>query len=106
MSVRLGRVIICKPLRWGVGLHVGSCFPRSESPDLGHPAIEGGFRCGPPADKGFEVKKIRGLHFDLPLALTARTHGARLITSNRDDFELICGYMEFRMDVWKAHAWL
>jgi predicted nucleic acid-binding protein len=40
------------------------------------------------ADKGYEPKKLRDLHFDVLIALTARSHGARLITSNRTDFEL------------------
>ena len=52
------------------------------------------------ADNGFEPHKLRDLHFDVLIALTARTHGARLITSNRDDFELIRGYREFRLEVW------
>jgi predicted nucleic acid-binding protein len=52
------------------------------------------------ADKGFEPRKLRDLHFDVLIALTARAHGARLITSNRDDFELIRGYREFRLEIW------
>jgi predicted nucleic acid-binding protein len=51
-------------------------------------------------DHGFERKKLRDLHFDVLIALTARTHGARLITSNRADFELIRGYREFELEVW------
>jgi predicted nucleic acid-binding protein len=51
-------------------------------------------------DKGFEPHKLRDLHFDLLIALTARTHGARLITSNRTDFELIQSYQDFRLEVW------
>lgn len=52
------------------------------------------------ADRGFEPHKLRELHFDVLIALTALAHGARLITSNRDDFELIRGYREFRLEVW------
>lgn len=52
------------------------------------------------ADKGFEPHKLRDLHFDVLIALTARNHGARLITSNRDDFELIREYREFALEVW------
>jgi predicted nucleic acid-binding protein len=52
------------------------------------------------ADKGFEPHKLRDLHFDVLIALTARAHGARLITSNREDFELIRGYREFGLEVW------
>jgi predicted nucleic acid-binding protein len=51
-------------------------------------------------DLGFEPHKLRDLHFDVLIALTARTHGARLITSNRADFELIRKYREFKLEVW------
>jgi predicted nucleic acid-binding protein len=51
-------------------------------------------------DYGFEAAKLRDLHFDVLIALTARAHGARLITSNRADFELIREYREFRLEVW------
>jgi predicted nucleic acid-binding protein len=51
-------------------------------------------------DKGFEPHKIRDLHFDVLIALTARSHGARLITSNRADFELIRDYRDFKLEVW------
>lgn len=52
------------------------------------------------ADKGYEPKKLRDLHFDVLIALTARSHGAKLITSNRADFELIREYREFELEVW------
>ena len=51
-------------------------------------------------DRGFEPHKLRDLHFDVLIALTARSHGARLITSNRADFELIRAYREFKLEVW------
>jgi predicted nucleic acid-binding protein len=51
-------------------------------------------------DHGFVRRKLRDLHFDVLIALTARTHGARLITTNRADFELIRKYREFRLEVW------
>lgn len=51
-------------------------------------------------DKGFSPDKLRDLHFDLLIALTTRTHGARLITSNRGDFELIREYRDFVLEVW------
>jgi predicted nucleic acid-binding protein len=51
-------------------------------------------------DKGFESAKLRDLHFDVLIALTARSHGAKLITSNRADFELIREYREFNLEVW------
>jgi predicted nucleic acid-binding protein len=52
------------------------------------------------ADQGFEPHKLRDLHFDALIALTARSHGARLITTNRTDFELINRYREVRLEVW------
>jgi predicted nucleic acid-binding protein len=52
------------------------------------------------ADRGFEPRKLRDLHFDMLIALTVRTHGARLITSNRADFELIRDYRNFKLEVW------
>jgi predicted nucleic acid-binding protein len=51
-------------------------------------------------NSGFEPHKLRDLHFDVLIALTARTHGARLITSNRSDFELIRKYRDFKLEVW------
>ena len=51
-------------------------------------------------DHGFEGRKLRDLHFDVLIALTARTFGARLITSNRADFELIRAYKDFQLEVW------
>jgi len=51
-------------------------------------------------DHGFEGRKLRDLHFDVLIALTARTFGARLITSNRADFELIRAYKGFQLEVW------
>ncbi|MGA9977189.1 MAG: type II toxin-antitoxin system VapC family toxin [Candidatus Sulfotelmatobacter sp.] len=52
------------------------------------------------ADRGFAPAKLRDLHFDVLIALTARSHGARLITTNRTDFELINSYREFKLEVW------
>jgi predicted nucleic acid-binding protein len=51
-------------------------------------------------DYGFQGHKLRDLHFDVLIALTARTHGARLITSNRADFELIQTYRKFKLELW------
>jgi predicted nucleic acid-binding protein len=51
-------------------------------------------------DHGFEGRKLRDLHFDVLIALTARTNGATLITSNRGDFELIRSYRNFKLEVW------
>jgi len=52
--------------------------------------------------KGFGADKLRDLHFDMLIALTARSHGARLITSKRADFELIHDYCKFKLEVWTA----
>jgi predicted nucleic acid-binding protein len=51
-------------------------------------------------EKGFTSDKLRDLHFDVLIALTVRTHGALLITSNRSDFELIRSYRDFHLEVW------
>jgi predicted nucleic acid-binding protein len=50
--------------------------------------------------EGFAPAKLRDLHFDVLIALTARSSGARLITSNRADFQLINRYRQFRLEVW------
>lgn len=52
------------------------------------------------ADKGFTPDKLRDLHFDVLIALTARSHGARLITSNRSDFETVNRYRKFQFEIW------
>ena len=51
-------------------------------------------------EHGFTAEKLRDLHFDVLIALTARSHGARLVTSNRVDFELIRKYRLFSLEVW------
>lgn len=51
-------------------------------------------------DLGFTAHKLRDLHFDLLIALTARSHGARLITSNRADYEMINNYRKIRLEIW------
>ena len=51
-------------------------------------------------DKGFLPEKLRDMHFDVLIALTARNHGATVITSNKTDFELIKRYKEFRLEIW------
>jgi predicted nucleic acid-binding protein len=51
-------------------------------------------------DRGFAAEKLRDLHFDVLIALTTRSHGARLITSNRTDFELIREYRDFKLEMW------
>jgi predicted nucleic acid-binding protein len=52
------------------------------------------------ADQGFEPHKLRDLHFDVLIALTARSHGGRLITTNRTDFELIHRYRQIKLEIW------
>jgi predicted nucleic acid-binding protein len=52
------------------------------------------------ADQGFEAHRLRDLHFDVLIALTARSHGARLVTSNRSDFQLIRHYRQFYLEIW------
>ncbi len=52
------------------------------------------------SDQGFAPHKLRDLHFDVLIALTARSHGARLIAGNRTDFELISRYREVKLDLW------
>jgi predicted nucleic acid-binding protein len=52
------------------------------------------------ADEGSTPEKLRDLHFDVLIALTARSHGARLIASNRSDFELISGYRKLQLEIW------
>jgi predicted nucleic acid-binding protein len=52
------------------------------------------------ADKGFTPDKLRDLHFDVLIALTAQSHGARLITSDRTDFEIINAYRRLHLEFW------
>jgi predicted nucleic acid-binding protein len=44
--------------------------------------------------------KLRDLHFDVLIALTARSNDARLITSNRADFEMIDSYRKLQLEIW------
>jgi predicted nucleic acid-binding protein len=52
------------------------------------------------AAQGLEPHKLRDLHFDVLIALTARSHGARLVTTNRRDFELINRHRQIELEVW------
>ena len=52
------------------------------------------------SDLGFAPDKLRHLHFDVLIVLTARSHGARVITTNRKDFELIHRYRKFTLEIW------
>lgn len=51
-------------------------------------------------DRGFTASKLRDLHFDVLIGLTARSYGARLITSNRLDFEMIDKYRKLKLEIW------
>lgn len=50
--------------------------------------------------KGFLPEKLRDLHFDVLIALTARNCGAVVVTANKADFELIREYKDFRLVIW------
>jgi predicted nucleic acid-binding protein len=52
------------------------------------------------ADCGLTPDKLRDLHFDVLIALTARSNDARLITSNRADFEKIDSYRKLQLEIW------
>lgn len=52
------------------------------------------------ANTGLTPEKLRDLHFDVLIALTARSHGARIIASNRTDFTLIQRYRKFELEIW------
>ena len=52
------------------------------------------------ATRGFAPHKLRDLHFDVLIALTARSCGARLITTNRADFEMIHSVRKIRLEIW------
>ena len=51
-------------------------------------------------DKGFHAEKLRDLHFDLLIALSARSAGARVVTSDRADFQLIASYRRVQLEIW------
>jgi predicted nucleic acid-binding protein len=54
------------------------------------------------ARHGFEPAKLRELHFDVLISLTARSNGAKVITSKRADFERIRKYPDLRLEVWQV----
>lgn len=49
---------------------------------------------------GFNSEKLRDLHFDVLIALTARNYGATVITANKRDFELIKKHKDFKLEIW------
>ncbi|MBI3247219.1 MAG: type II toxin-antitoxin system VapC family toxin [Deltaproteobacteria bacterium] len=53
------------------------------------------------AAKGYERRKIQEISFDVLIALTARSIGATVITTNRQDFEDIQRYRQFHFLCWE-----
>jgi predicted nucleic acid-binding protein len=49
----------------------------------------------------YDTAKIRELAFDVLIALTARSIGATLITSNQTDFQAIRRHLSFNLLCWK-----
>ncbi len=54
--------------------------------------------------KSYDARRLRDLHFDALIALTARAVGATVITCNGDDFEDVRRYEAFHLEVWAAPA--
>lgn len=52
------------------------------------------------ASHGFDAKKLRDVHFDALIALTARAVGATVVTCNRADFEALREHARFDLLVW------
>lgn len=52
--------------------------------------------------RGYDAKKLRDLHFDALIALTARAIGAMVVTCNGDDFEAIRREERFELVVWHS----
>ena len=50
--------------------------------------------------RGYDAKKLRDLHFDALIALTARSVGALVITCNGTDFEELRSEEPFELLVW------
>jgi predicted nucleic acid-binding protein len=50
--------------------------------------------------RGYEAPKLRDLHFDALIALTARAVGAVVVTCNRGDFEVLRKEEPFELLVW------
>lgn len=50
--------------------------------------------------KGYDVNKMREIHFDILIALTAKRIGAFVITCNADDFQAIREVKDFRLICW------
>jgi predicted nucleic acid-binding protein len=52
--------------------------------------------------RGYDARKLRELHFDALIALTARAVGALVITCNGDDFEELRQEEPFDLLVWST----
>jgi predicted nucleic acid-binding protein len=52
--------------------------------------------------RGYEAKKLRDLHFDALIALTARAIGALVITCNGEDFAALRSEERFDLAIWKT----
>jgi predicted nucleic acid-binding protein len=50
--------------------------------------------------RGYEVNKMREIHFDVLIALTAKRIGAFVITCNADDFKAIREVKRFNLICW------
>jgi len=50
--------------------------------------------------KGYDIQKVREIHFDVLIALTTRRIGAHLITWNVDDFTTVQQYIDFNLLCW------
>jgi len=50
--------------------------------------------------ESWETHKIREIHFDVLIALTARRAGAALITNNVENFRAIRNFIPFRLIEW------
>jgi predicted nucleic acid-binding protein len=104
--VRLSSVVLAELWR-GASTNIDAKVIRSL--EKGHPALSptgknwiesGQILSRIRSDHGFISSKLRDLHFDVLIALTARSFGATLITSNRSDFELIQQYRSFDLEIW------
>lgn len=51
--------------------------------------------------EGYQPEKLKDLHFDVLIALSARSIGAFLITNNRRDFEEIKKLKDFKLLCWE-----
>jgi len=51
--------------------------------------------------RGYDIHKIREIHFDVLVAITARKIGAYLITRNAEDFTAIRNGMDFKLISWE-----